>query len=120
MTFAEERHKQYFNWAVSGAGTAGSNADVANTTSRQLTNKETNSLGIYSAVEIYFSFSPTAQNINKTNDLILPANTLTFITVPKGARTGGQNIYHKGNATAIFFNFLSTTTTTGSVRLVEC
>ena len=118
MTFAEERHKQYFTWKVKSAITAGSNANVANTVHTQLESVETNSLGIYSAVEIYFSFSTAAADINASNDLKLPANTLTFITVPKATRSGGANL--KGSPSAVFLNVLSTSTTTGSVRLVEC
>ena len=71
-------------------------------------------LGLYASVEMYFSFSNT--NVGTTdgvdittigNHLILPANVLTFITVPRGL---GSTIY---------FNILSTTTTTGTCRIVE-
>ena len=43
-------------WTVSSAGTAGSSADVANTSHKLLT-PSTATLGVYSAVEIYFNFS---------------------------------------------------------------
>ena len=62
--------------------------------------------------EIYFRFgssgsSGTTDDCNKSNDLILPAAVLTFITVPRGL---GATIY---------FNHLSTSTTAHTVRIVE-
>jgi len=62
---------------------------------------------MYSSGEIYFNFAASATNCSKTNDLKLPANTLTFITVPIGL---GSTIY---------FNHLSTSTTAHTVRIVE-
>lgn len=94
-------------WTVASAGTAGSSADVANT-SHQLLKASTGSVGIYSAVEIYFNFASSETNVNASNDLLIPKNTLTFITVPRGL----------GNT--IYFNYNSTSTTTGAVRIVEC
>ena len=71
-------------------------------------------LGLYASTDIYFSFSNTnsgtTDGVDITtvgNHLILQANTLTFITVPRGL---GSTIY---------FNILSTTTTTGTCRLIE-
>ena len=71
-------------------------------------------LGLYASTDIYFSFSNTnsgtTDGVDITtvgNHLILAANTLTFITVPRGL---GSTIY---------FNILSTTTTTGTCRLIE-
>ena len=93
-------------WTVSSAGTAGSSADVANTTHKSL-HPSTATIGVYSAVEIYFNFTTSETNVNASNDLILPKNTLTFLTVPKGL----------GNT--IYFNYNSTSTTTGAVRIVE-
>ena len=93
-------------WTVATAGTAGSSSAVTNTTHKLLT-PSTATLGIYSAVEIYFSFSATTTDVNASNDLLIPANTNFFITIPRGL----------GNT--VYFNYNSTTTTTGAVRLVE-
>jgi len=93
-------------WTVSTAGTAGSSADVANTT-HKLLSSSTATVGVYSAVEIYFNFSTTTTDVTAANDLVIPKNTLTFITVPKGF----------GNT--VYFNYNSTSTTTGAVKVVE-
>ena len=93
-------------WTVSTAGTAGSSADVANTSHKLLT-PSTSTLGVYSVVEIYYNFTTTETNVNASNDLLIPANTQFFITVPRGL----------GNT--VYFNFNSTSTTTGAVRMVE-
>tara|TARA_R110000824_G_scaffold176830_1_gene355973 strand:- start:119 stop:463 length:345 start_codon:yes stop_codon:yes gene_type:complete len=94
-------------WTVASAGTAGSSADVTNTTHKSLATMTSN-LGIYSAVEIYFNFSTTTTDVTAANDLLIPKNTLTFLTVPRGL----------GNT--VYFNYNSTSTTTGAVRIVEC
>jgi len=94
------------SWTVSSAGTAGSSASV-NNTSHKLLAKSTSTLGVYSAVEIYYNFTSSETNVNDSNDLLIPANTQFFITVPRGL---GSTIY---------FNFNSTSTTTGAVRMVE-
>ena len=93
-------------WTVATAGTAGSSADVANTT-HKLLKEATGVLGIHSAVEIYFNFTSSETNVNASNDMLIPKNTLTFLTVPRGL---GSTVY---------FNYNSTSTTTGSVRMVE-
>ena len=93
-------------WSVNGVGTAGSSVDVTNTTHLALANM-TSTLGVYSAVEIYFSFSTSGTDVNNSNDIILPKNTMVFLTVPRGL----------GNT--VYFNYNSTSTTTGSVRTVE-
>jgi hypothetical protein len=93
-------------WTVSTAGTAGSSADVANTSHKLLT-PSTATLGVYSVVEVYYNFTTTETNVNASNDLLIPANTQFFITVPRGL----------GNT--VYFNFNSTSTTTGAVRMVE-
>ena len=94
------------SWTVSTAGTAGSSADVANT-SHKLLLGSTSTLGVYSAVEIYYNFTASETNVDDGNDLLIPANTQFFITVPRGF---GDTVY---------FNFNSTSTTTGAVRMVE-
>jgi hypothetical protein len=93
-------------WTVSTAGTAGSSASV-NNTSHKLLQASTSTLGVYSAVEIYYNFTASETNVDDSNDLLIPANTQFFITVPRGL---GSTIY---------FNFNSTSTTTGAVRMVE-
>ena len=93
-------------WTVNSAGTAGSSADVANTTHLALATM-TSTLGVYSAVEIYFKFSTTTTDVTAANDLVIPKNTLTFLTVPRGL----------GNT--VYFNYNSTSTTTGAVKTVE-
>ena len=95
------------HWQVQSAGTAGSSADVANTTHLEL-GKSIGQIAVLSDVEIYFGFSSASnQSINTSNDLKLPKNTLTFIVVPRAV------------GTTVYFNYLSTSTTTGSVRLVK-
>jgi|ETNvirenome_6_85_1030632.scaffolds.fasta_scaffold01288_12 hypothetical protein len=95
------------NWDVGTAATTGSSADVANSIHYNLA-AGTHTMGVHSGVEIYFSFSAdSGSDVSDTNDLLLPKNTLTFLTVPRGL---GNNIY---------FNHNSTTTDTGSVRIVE-
>lgn len=94
-------------WTVASAGTAGSSASTGNTTHKSL-KEATGTIGVYSAVEIYFNFASSGTDVNASNDLLLPKNTLTFITVPRGL---GSTIY---------FNYNSTSTTTGAVRIVEC
>jgi hypothetical protein len=93
-------------WTVATALTAGSSADVANT-KHKLLHSSTGTMGIYSAVEIYYNFTASETNIDPSNDLLIPANTNFFLTVPRGL---GMTIY---------FNYNSTSTNTGSVRIVE-
>ena len=93
-------------WSVNSAGTAGSSADVANTTHLSLA-ATTATLGVHSAVEIYFSFSTSESSVNASNDLIIPKNTMIYLTVPRGL----------GNT--VYFNYNSTSTTTGAERTVE-
>ena len=93
-------------WTVSSAGTAGSSADVTNTTRKSLLSS-TGNIGVYSAVELYFNFSATTPDVNASNDLLIPANTNFFITVPRGL----------GNT--VYFNYNSTSTSTGAVRIGE-
>ena len=94
-------------WTVASAGTAGSSASTGNTTHKSL-KEATGTIGVYSAVEIYFNFASSGTDVNASKDLLLPKNTLTIITVPRGL---GSTIY---------FNYNSTSTTTGAVRIVEC
>ena len=47
-------------------------------------------LGIFPAGQLYFNFSASETDVTIANDLKLPANVLTFITVPRGL---GSTIY---------------------------
>ena len=94
------------NWSANSAGTAGSSANVNNSTHLALATM-TSTLGVYSAVEIYFNFATSSTDVNASNDMILPKNTMVFLTVPRGL----------GNT--VYFNYNSTSTTTGAVRTVE-
>ena len=63
-------------------------------------------LGIYAAGDIYFRFSAdSGSDCVADNDLVIPSETLTFITVPRGL----------GNT--IYFNHLGVAVTT--VKVVE-
>jgi len=93
-------------WSVNSAGTAGSSANVNNTTHLSLATM-TSTLGVHAAVEIYFNFATSATDVNASNDLIIPKNTMIYLTVPRGL---GNDVY---------FNYNSTSTTTGAVRIVE-
>ena len=93
-------------WTVNSPGTAGSSGAVTNTTHLALATM-TSTLGVYSAVEIYFNFSITTTDVTAANDMVIPKNTLTFVTVPRGL----------GNT--VYFNYNSTSTTTGAVKTVE-
>lgn len=94
------------NWSANSVGTAGSSANVNNSTHLALATM-TSTLGVYSAVEIYFNFATSGTDVNASNDMILPKNTMVFLTVPRGL----------GNT--VYFNYNSTSTTTGAVRTVE-
>lgn len=94
------------NWTVNSVGTAGSSANVNNSIHLGLATM-TSTIGIHSAVEIYFNFTTAATDVNASNDMIIPKNTLTFLTVPRGL----------GNT--VYLNYNSTSTTTGAVRIVE-
>ena len=97
-------------WTVNAVSTTGSSADVANTVHVKVTNA--GQLGLYSSGEIYFNFANGETNCNTSGDLILPANTLTFIRIPLGLEPSGID-------SEIYFNHLSTSTTAHTVRIVE-
>ena len=93
-------------WTVNGVSTTGSNADVTNTVHVDVSGA--GQLGLYSSGEIHFSFSANSgTDITTANDLKLPAEALTFITIPRGL------------GTTIYFNHLSTSTTAHTVKIVE-
>ena len=139
MSYAEDLSKiapQYFAWNVLAVANTGAAGMESNTIHKQLSGPEVNMIGVYPACEIVFNFSSSGGiNCHETNDMVLPANTLTFITVPKAIReathaagrslnAGGEgNIRHSNLAAklgAVYFNHLSTTATQGAVRIVEC
>ena len=96
-------------WTVATKGTAASVAADVNTTHFTIADT-TAQLGIYSDVAIRFNFATGATtdiDVSEDDDLILPANTLTFIVVPRGL------------ATTVYFHYVSNSTTTGSVRIVQ-
>ena len=93
-------------WSVNAAGTAGSSASTGNTIHLALATM-TSTLGVYSAVEIYFNFSASETDCVAAKDLVIPKNTLMFLTVPRGL----------GNT--VYFSYLSTSSTTGAVKTVE-
>jgi len=92
-------------WTVNAVGTAGSSASAANTIHLDVSGASI--IGIHPAVDIYFNFSATTTDVTAANDLPLSADTLIFITVPRGL---GKTIY---------FNYISQSTTTGAVKTVE-
>ena len=97
-------------WTVNDVGTSASNADTTNTV--HLNVSGASQLGVYAlGADIHFNFSASVSgtdgDVNDSNDLRLGARALTFFTVPRGL----------GNT--IYFNYLSTSTTTGTVRTVE-
>jgi len=56
-------------------------------------------VGIYSDLEIYFTFDGDSgtSSISSTDDLLIPKETLTFIKVPRGV---GSTIYIHVKATS--------------------
>ena len=96
-------------WTVSTSGTAGSVAADANTTHFTVL-PSTAQLGIYSDVDIRFKFTTGATDdidVSEDDDMVLPAQTLTFLVIPRAL----------GNA--VYFHYVSNTSTTGSVRIVQ-
>jgi hypothetical protein len=93
-------------WTVNAVGASLTSADVTGTVHLDVSGAS--QLGVYALTsDIYFSFSASATDIDTDNDLRLTAKALTFFTVPKGL---GATIY---------FNYLSASTTAGTVRTVE-
>ena len=93
-------------WTVNTAGTAAAVSGPTNTVHLGLATM-TSTLGVYSAVEIYFNFSASQTDCVVAKDLVIPKNTLLFLTVPRGL----------GNT--VYFSYLSTSSTTGAVKTVE-
>ena len=66
----------------------------------------TSQIAVYSSEELYFNFTITTTDVTIANDLILPAGTIIFITVPRGL------------GTTIYFNHLGKGSA-ATVRIVE-
>ena len=86
-------------WTVNAAETHGGTAE-ANTI--HLDVSKSGQIGIYAAGQIYFNFSSSQTDCSTSNDLVIPAETLIFMTVPQGL---GSTIYFnhlgKGSACAV-------------------
>tara|TARA_R100000781_G_scaffold114943_1_gene87977 strand:- start:1020 stop:1379 length:360 start_codon:yes stop_codon:yes gene_type:complete len=96
-------------WTVSTSGTAGSVASDANTIHFTISDS-TAQLGIYADVDIRFKFTTGATDdidVSEDDDMILPAQSLTFLVVPRGL------------SDTVYFHYISNSTTTGSVRIVQ-
>ena len=95
-------------WTVNGASTE--HTGTGSTATVHLDVSGAAQLGIYAAGDIYFRFgvsgsTGTDDDCVAANDLVIPSETLTFITVPRGL----------GNT--IYFNHLGVAVTT--VKVVE-
>ena len=83
-------------WTVNSAETHAGTAE-ANTVHVDVSGA--GQIGVYAAGAIYFNFSSTTTDVTIANDLVLPAETLVFITVPQGI---GSTVYfnHLGKGAA--------------------
>ena len=90
------------SWTVNTAATHGG---TATTDTIHLDVSGAGQIGVFAAGDIYFNFSTTTTDCNTSNDLKIPGNTLTFITVPLGL--GGT----------VYFNHLGVAAV--AVRVVE-
>ena len=83
-------------WTVNSAAT---HNGTATTDTIHLDISKSGQIGVYAAGSIYFNFSASTTDCNTSDDLVLPAETLVFITVPQGL---GSTIYfnHLGKGAA--------------------
>ena len=83
-------------WTVNSAATHGGTAE-AHTVHVDVS--KAGQIGIYAAGAIYFNFSSTTTDVETDDDLVLPAETLVFLTVPQGI---GSTVYfnHLGKGAA--------------------
>ena len=91
-------------WSVATVATHGgtSNTDTIHFS----LDENTSQIGVFSAVELYFNFATSATDVTVGNDMILRAETLVFIAVPRGL--GSTVVFnHLGKGSA------------GAVRIVE-
>ena len=84
-------------WTVATPATHGGTSNT--NTIHYSVNGATSQVAVYSSEELYFNFSATTTDVTLANDLILPAGTIVFITVPRGL---GATIYfnHLGKGSA--------------------
>ena len=91
-------------WTVNAVSTVHDDTDPEDTVHLDVSGAA--QLGIYAAGDIYFRFSAdSGSDCVAANDLVIPSETLIFITVPRGL----------GNT--IYFNHLGVSATT--VKVVE-
>ena len=96
-------------WTVSTRLTISSQAAVEKALA-----PSTNHIGLYSDSDVVFRFDlTTGDNVSANNDMILQANTLTFIRVPKGVSALGRGViyFHAKQVASAATKYL---------RLVEC
>jgi len=98
------------NLSVGGAWTVATPATHGGTSNTDTihysVNGGTSQIAVYSSEELYFNFTITTTDVTLANDLILPAGTIIFITVPRGL------------GTTIYFNHLGKGSAS-TVRIVE-
>ena len=98
------------NLSVGGAWTVATPATHGGTSNTDTihysVNGGTSQIAVYSSGELYFNFTITTTDVTIANDLILPAGTIIFITVPRGL------------GTTIYFNHLGKGSAS-TVRIVE-
>ena len=97
------------NWTATSKGTAADGSSADGNTTHYAVTSGVHQLGIFADVDIKFNFTTAATDIDVSEDdeLRLPDSTLVFLTVPRGL----------GNT--IYFNYISSSASTGSVRIVE-
>ena len=96
-------------WDVFAAQTY-SGSSASDTISNDVS--EYHQFGIISTVDIYFSFSDGTKLVNIANDLKIEADTLVFLTVPRGLYKPEAKTPNK-----ITFNHLSSTGS-GVIKIV--
>ena len=76
-----------------------SRLDISSAAERSSNVSSSGQVGIYSDLEIYFTFDSDSgtSSISTTTDLLIPKETLTFIKVPQGI---GETIYLHIKATS--------------------
>ena len=89
-----------------GGWTVGSRLTLSSAAHAYLSlNAATTQIGLYSDSEVYFRFdTSTSDTISTTTDLILPDNTLVFLTIPKNV--GSTIVVHFKQIASIASKFL--------------
>lgn len=96
-------------WTVNSAGTVDSTGGTTTTLSL---GDDTCILLLQPTVETQISFTKRATNINATNDISIPANTLTAMVVPRG-------VADLTESTTVVLNYCGDTASSGTMRIVE-